>query len=41
MKKYKQSAEKGNSDALKNIGKLYEKGYGINQDFNKALEYYE
>ena len=35
------AAEKGNSDALNNLGKMYDLGKGVEQNFAKAMEYYQ
>ncbi len=37
---YKKAADAGNSDAMSNIGYMYELGKGVKQDYNKALEWY-
>ena len=41
VKKIKKAAEQGNSIAQNNLGVMYESGDGVEQNFNKAFEWYE
>ena len=41
MKWYKKAAEFGYAYAMTAIGLMYESGYGVNQDYNKAIEWYK
>jgi TPR repeat protein len=38
---YEKAAAKDNTDAMVNLGSLYENGEGMPQDFAKAREWYE
>ena len=38
---WKQGAESGDSDAIRNLALCYEKGFGVPQDKNKAFEMYQ
>ena len=40
MEYYLKAAEKGNDNALFNIGLLYDNGERVEQDYSKAMEYY-
>ena len=35
------AADKGNTDALLKLARMYETGTGVTQDLEKALEFYE
>lgn len=37
---YQQAAEQGNAEAQLKIGYMYDMGYGVNQDYYKAFEWY-
>lgn len=39
-KYYRKAAESGNSDAMVNLGTLYERGYGVPMDYEKAYALY-
>lgn len=41
IKYYQSAAEKENTDALINLGFIYEKGKGVEQSYSKANEYYQ
>ena len=41
MKLFEKAADKGNEDAMLKLGLMYETGKGINQDYKKALEFYD
>ncbi len=41
LKTYKKAFEKGEPDAAENIGRFYERGRGVGQDYNEALYWYE
>jgi TPR repeat protein len=38
---YRRAAEKGNSSAMFNLGRMYERGRGVGQDIAKAKELYQ
>ena len=38
---YELAAEQGDADAQFNLGDFYEKGHGIEKDYEKAKEYYQ
>ena len=35
------AADKGNTDAMLKLGRMYESGTGVTQDLEKALKFYE
>jgi TPR repeat protein len=37
---YEEAAAAGNTDAMINLGRLYEQGLGVAQDYGKALEWF-
>ena len=41
MKLFEKAADKGNEDAMLKLGLMYETGKGINQEYKKALEFYD
>jgi uncharacterized protein len=38
---FQTGADRGNATSMANLGLLYEKGFGVAQDFDKAREWYE
>ena len=38
---YRRSAEGGNGDAMCNLGRCYERGYGVEQNWQEAVKWYE
>jgi S1-C subfamily serine protease len=40
MRWFRQSAEKGNNDAMVRLGVMYANGWGVEQDFTEALRWY-
>lgn len=40
VEKYREGAEQGNAEAQFNLGRMYDFGYGVQQDFKVAAEWY-
>jgi len=38
---YRKAADKGNATAMYNVGVLYENGFGVHMDTDKAIEWYK
>ena len=41
MEWYQKAADNGNTDGMVKIGNLYYYGYGVSQDYRKAMEWYQ